>query len=89
PVSTPGEAPLMALAQQVYQDILGRQPIIRAPSFYTDASVLSISRQIPTVIYGPGDDRLAHQPDECLQVAAYLDSIRFYYHLAKRYGQIG
>lgn len=89
PVSTPGEAPLMALAQQVYQDILGCQPIIRAPSFYTDASVLSISRQIPTVIYGPGDDRLAHQPDECIQVDAYIDSIRFYYHLAKRYGQIG
>jgi succinyl-diaminopimelate desuccinylase len=88
PVSTPTEAPLMALAQQVYQDIFGRQPIVRAPSFYTDASVLSISRQIPTVIYGPGDDRLAHQPDEFIRVDAYLTSIHFYYHLAKRYGQI-
>lgn len=88
-VSTPTEAPLMALAQQVYRDILGRQPIIRAPSFYTDASVLSVSRQIPTIIYGPGDDRLAHQSDEFIRVDAYLTSIHFYYHLAKRYGQMG
>jgi succinyl-diaminopimelate desuccinylase len=86
PVSTPTEAPLMTLAQQVYRDVLGRQPIIRAPSFYTDASVLSISRQIPTVIYGPGDDHLAHQPDEFIRVDAYLASIHFYYHLAKKYG---
>jgi succinyl-diaminopimelate desuccinylase len=89
PVSTPTESPLMGLAQQVYRDILGRQPIIRAPNFYTDASVLSIPRQIPTLIYGPGDDRLAHQPDEFIDVSAYLSSIYFYYHLAKRYGQIG
>jgi succinyl-diaminopimelate desuccinylase len=88
PVSTPTEVPLMDLAQQVYKDILGRQPIIRAPSFYTDASVLSIPRQIPTVVYGPGDDRLAHQPDEFIHVDAYLTSIHFYYHLAKRYGQM-
>jgi succinyl-diaminopimelate desuccinylase len=88
PVSTPAEAPLMTLAQQVYRDVLGRQPIIRAPSFYTDASVLSISRQIPTVIYGPGDDHLAHQPDEFIRVDAYLASIHFYYHLAKKYGQM-
>jgi succinyl-diaminopimelate desuccinylase len=88
-VSTPTKAPLMTLAQQVYRDILGRQPIIRAPSFYTDASVLSIPHQIPTVIYGPGDDRLAHQPDEYIHVDAYVASIHFYYHLAKRYGQIG
>lgn len=87
PVSTSTEAPLMALAQQVYRDILCRQPIIRAPSFYTDASVLSIPRQIPTIIYGPGDDHLAHQSDEFIRVDAYLTSIHFYYHLAKRYGQ--
>lgn len=44
--------------------------------------------QIPTLIYGPGDDRFAHQPDECISVDAYVTSIHFYYHLAKKYGQM-
>lgn len=77
PVSTPTEAPLVVMAQQVYRDILGRQAIIRAPNFYTDTSVLSIPHQIPTFIYGPGDDRFAHQPDECSSIDAYVASIHF------------
>lgn len=88
PVSTSTEIPLMALARQVYRDISGRQAVFRAANYYTDASVLSVPHQIPTLIYGPGDDRVAHQPDEFIQVEAYLASIHFYYHLAKRYGRI-
>ncbi|MCP1356337.1 M20 family metallopeptidase [Aneurinibacillus migulanus] len=54
-------------------------------SYYTDASVLNPHSEIPTLIYGPGDEKLAHQPDEWVDVPAYLRSIAFYKALAVRF----
>jgi succinyl-diaminopimelate desuccinylase len=54
-------------------------------SYYTDASVLNSSSSIPTLIYGPGDEKLAHQPNEWVDVGAYLRSIAFYRELAVRF----
>jgi succinyl-diaminopimelate desuccinylase len=46
--------------------------------YYTDAAVLNPTSSIPTLIYGPGDESLAHQPNEWVDLQAYLDSIEFY-----------
>ena len=54
-------------------------------SYYTDASVLNPNSKIPTLIYGPGDEKLAHQPNEWVDIEAYLRSISFYKELAIRY----
>jgi succinyl-diaminopimelate desuccinylase len=54
-------------------------------SYYTDASVLNPRGEIPTLIYGPGDEKLAHQPNEWVDVSAYLRSIAFYKELAIRF----
>ncbi|MEW9671948.1 M20 family metallopeptidase [Ammoniphilus sp. 3BR4] len=54
-------------------------------SYYTDASVLNPYSKIPTLIYGPGDEKLAHQPNEWVDVQAYLRSISFYKELALRF----
>ncbi|MEH7525132.1 M20 family metallopeptidase [Bacillus sp. JJ1503] len=47
-------------------------------SYYTDAAVLNPRSEIPTLIYGPGDEKLAHQPNEWVSIAAYKRSIDFY-----------
>ncbi|RXT05758.1 M20 family metallopeptidase [Ammoniphilus sp. CFH 90114] len=54
-------------------------------SYYTDASVLNPYSKIPTLIYGPGDEKLAHQPNEWVDISAYLRSIAFYKELATRF----
>lgn len=54
-------------------------------SYYTDASVLNPHSEIPTLIYGPGNEKLAHQPDEWVDVSAYVRSIAFYKELAIRF----
>jgi succinyl-diaminopimelate desuccinylase len=46
--------------------------------FYTDAAVLNPNSHIPTLIYGPGDESLAHQPNEHVHISSYLQSIQFY-----------
>jgi succinyl-diaminopimelate desuccinylase len=47
-------------------------------SYYTDAAVLNPNNQIPTLIYGPGDESLAHQPNEFVEITSYIQSIQFY-----------
>ncbi|MCA1029859.1 M20 family metallopeptidase [Bacillus timonensis] len=50
-------------------------------SYYTDGAVLNPNSYIPTLIYGPGDEKLAHQPNEWVHTDAYLRSIEFYKNL--------
>jgi succinyl-diaminopimelate desuccinylase len=55
-------------------------------SYYTDASVLVESYpDLAVVLYGPGDDQLAHQPNECVDVESFVRSIEFYEQIAARY----
>ncbi|MBY0008943.1 M20 family metallopeptidase [Paenibacillus typhae] len=58
---------------------------VQGVSYYTDASVLHNHGKLPVLIYGPGDPKLAHQPDEWIDIEAYLDSISFYRELAVRF----
>ena len=52
----------------------------------TDASVLVEARpDLPVVVCGPGDDRLAHQPNAWVSKEAFEGSIAFYERLATAY----
>jgi succinyl-diaminopimelate desuccinylase len=57
-------------------------------SYYTDGAVLNPRSEIPTLIYGPGDEKLAHQPNEWVSLAAYQRSIQFYKQLIMSYGKL-
>ncbi|GLB61316.1 M20 family metallopeptidase [Cytobacillus sp. NCCP-133] len=56
-------------------------------SYYTDGAVLNPRSEIPTLIYGPGDEKLAHQPNEWVSIEAYRRSIQFYKQLILNYGK--
>ncbi|MFD1360445.1 M20 family metallopeptidase [Lentibacillus salinarum] len=58
---------------------------IHGVSYYTDGAVLNPKSKIPTLIYGPGDEKLAHQPNEYVHINAYLRSIDFYKKLVIDY----
>ncbi|WP_102275627.1 M20 family metallopeptidase [Cytobacillus massiliigabonensis] len=51
-------------------------------SYYTDGTVLNPRSEIPTLIYGPGDEKLAHQPNESVPIDAFIRAIEFYKKLA-------
>lgn len=52
--------------------------------YFTEASVYVPATGFPAVLYGPGGTALAHQPNESVDVDAYLAAIRFYIRLALR-----
>jgi len=54
-------------------------------NYYTDASVYWPHLKIPTIIFGPGNPRLAHQPDESVEIDKFIESIRYFIALATDY----
>lgn len=54
-------------------------------NYYTDASVYCPHLQIPTIIVGPGNPKLAHQPDEYIEIDKFIESIRYFMALAIDY----
>lgn len=84
PVQTPSDAPLVTAARASVGAVLQREPAVRGAPYYTDASVLTPPTGVPTIILGPGDERLAHQPNERVPAADVLAAARCYVALARR-----
>lgn len=86
PVNTSTEERLARVAEDVRRETYGAPSSRIAAPYYTDASVLVEARpDLPVVVCGPGDDRLAHQPNEWVSTEAFDESIAFYERLAAAY----
>ncbi len=72
----PEDAPLVQTMGAVNR-YLGLDPTLTGFSMGTDGRFFA-SRGYPTVIYGPGDPRVAHQPDEWVEVAELVQCARAY-----------
>jgi len=73
------------LAQQINHDLYGATMSDRGVNYFTDGSIFNESLSIPIIIYGPGNEKMAHQTDEYVDVKQYLDSIHFYKEFALNY----
>lgn len=84
-VTTDAQHPFIALSQETMQHLWGTEEPVSGVNYYTDGSIYGPHLQVPILICGPGEPTLAHQPDEWIDTARYLDSIRFYLTLAAAY----
>jgi succinyl-diaminopimelate desuccinylase len=78
PVSTPVEHPLVRVAQRAAADVLSAPRTVRGASYFSDASVLAPPRNLPTLLFGPGEEALMHQPDERVGLADLTAAAEFY-----------
>jgi succinyl-diaminopimelate desuccinylase len=86
PVNTSSNERLGQVAEELRKQTYGAPSSRVAAPYYTDASVLVEARpDLPVVVYGPGDDRLAHQPNEWVSIEAFDKSVAFYERLATTY----
>ena len=83
PVETDPGLPIVQAALNLAARISGQSKPAGAVPYVTDASVYQPALRIPVILFGPGEARLAHQPDEWVAVPKYLDAIRFYMALAQ------
>ena len=84
-VETADDHPLIQTALRVAGDVLERPSFARGVSYFSDASVLAPGLGVPTLIFGPGDERLCHQVDEQTEVSAVARATRFYLELAQAF----
>jgi acetylornithine deacetylase len=76
PGATPDDAAIVRSTRDAITDITGRAPRIEGMTYGADMRLLVNDAGIPTVLYGPGDVRRAHRPDECVPIDDLLTVAR-------------
>ena len=72
----PADHPLPVGLASVAGDVLGRRPPMTGEPYGADMRLLIHHGDTPTVIYGPGDKRLAHSANEWVSITEVVDCAR-------------
>lgn len=68
PARTADDAAVVQATTAAAADVLGVAPSVEGMTYGADMRLLVNDGRIPTVLFGPGDVRRAHGPDECVPV---------------------
>jgi acetylornithine deacetylase len=69
PAAIPIEHPILMTVNDAFYDATGEKAKIEGMTYGADMRLLVNEGQTPTVLFGPGDVRHAHRPDEFVPVA--------------------
>jgi len=85
----PREHPLVISCVETYKALFKRNPKIFLWPFCSNGSYTMGEKGIPTIVFGPGEERFAHSADEQMKVEQLVQAAMFYAMLpgiiAKRY----
>ena len=81
----PPDHPLVALCQQCLFDLTGHAPALEGAPYGSDLRLLVHVGGMPAVLFGPGDARVAHMPDEYVDIAEVVLAARAYIVVALRF----
>ena len=82
-MATDRDEPIVAAAVEAVEEATGSRPALKAWQFGVNATFMNAAG-IPSVGIGPGDERLAHTPEERVPVAQVLQACRAYALLIER-----
>jgi acetylornithine deacetylase or succinyl-diaminopimelate desuccinylase len=77
--------PLVRCCEGCVQDITGQPPALAGMTAGSDLRLLVNFGKIPALLFGPGDLKVAHMPDERVRSADVLQAARCYILMALRY----
>ena len=69
PAATNPSDPIVRTVADAFRDVEGREPRIEGMPYGADMQLLVNVGNTPTVMFGPGDVRNAHRPDEWVPIA--------------------
>ncbi len=67
---------IKVLTEGVISDVLGMKPAVSQLGGGCDARHFGNQGNIPAIVYGPGDIKMAHSTDECINIDEYIKSIK-------------
>jgi acetylornithine deacetylase len=76
PASIPVDHPLVQTLCGAYDDISGAAARVAGMTYGADMRLLINEGHTPTVLFGPGDVRQSHRPDEFVPVADLITTVR-------------
>lgn len=72
------DSPHLAAGIATYAGLFGRSPLVDKWTFSTNGTVIAGLRGIPCLGFGPGDETLAHAPNEACPVEHLVGASAFY-----------
>jgi len=82
PAETLPDLPVVRNFQQAASTVTQRQVEIKPMTFATEACIFVPRLNIPTIVFGPGDPKMAHQPNEYIDIDLMAESARVYAYSA-------
>jgi len=76
PASIPVDHPVVETVAQAFGDVTGAPPHVEGVTYGADMRLLVNVGQTPTVLFGPGDVRNSHRPDEYVPVDDLVTTVR-------------
>ena len=77
-VETSPDEPVVRRFSEIAAQVMGRPLEPERVRFATEACIFVPALDVPTIIFGPGDAALAHQPDEHVEIAEMVQAARVY-----------
>lgn len=76
PAETSSDSPIIGAVAAAHETVTGAAPPVTGVPYGSDLRLLVNRGGIPSVLYGPGDARIAHRADEFVPVSDLLDVAR-------------
>ena len=78
PVETSPKEPTVESFAEVVTEVTGAKPIPKGVAYYSDAVVFVPVLKAPMILCGPGEAKLAHQPNECVEIGRLIESAKIF-----------
>jgi succinyl-diaminopimelate desuccinylase len=78
PVETSPNDPVVQNFYDIVAEVAGERPVPKGVRYYTDAVAFVPALKIPMIICGPGDSKLAHQPNEHVEISKLVQAAKIY-----------
>jgi acetylornithine deacetylase len=76
PAQTPPDATIVSTTTRAIEDLTGTPPRVEGMTYGADMRLLVNEGHIPTVLYGPGNVRHAHRPNEFVMIDDLMTTAR-------------
>ncbi|WP_442951201.1 peptidase [Paenibacillus sp. 481] len=74
PGSVDADHELLSILAQQYRNVRHEEPVIEASPWGTDGGLLTVLAETPCIVFGPGETKVAHYPNEYMELERMFEA---------------